>query len=484
MAMLFCDVVVAIDHRERRAWHPLERPPRDRRPGARRAGARRGSRAVAARCAGRGPLPAAVARRAAEIESPRSTAPPTRRPSARRRLHPGRRHLPGQPVPALRGRLPAGLTPFDLYPAPAARATPRRSRPTWRSAMRRRLGARPSASCAWATGGSRPGRSRAPARAAPRPSEDARAGRRAAGQREGPRRERDDRRPAAQRPVRASAATAACGARAVRARELRHRAPSGLDASTARLRAGLERSICCGRPSRAARSPARPRSAPWRSSPSWSRRGAGPIAARSASWASTARWTPASPSAPSPSAGGGWRSRPAAGSWPTRDPAAEYEETLAKARALMDGPAAAPADDPPDRQLRLVRPQPGALRARAGPADHGGPQRRAHRGGRRPRWRPSHIIVSPGPVHARRGRDLATRSSPGFGGTVPILGVCLGHQAIGAGLRRAGGAGAPPDARQDLRDPPRRQRASSAGCRSRCGRPATTRWWSRRRACR
>ena len=42
------------------------------------------------------------------------------------------------------------------------------------------------------------------------------------------------------------------------------------------------RSICCARPSPAARSPVRRRSAPWRSSPSWSRPSAGPIAAPSA----------------------------------------------------------------------------------------------------------------------------------------------------------------------------------------------------------
>ena len=44
--------------------------------------------------------------------------------------------------------------------------------------------------------------------------------------------------------------------------------------------------------------------------------------------------------------------------------------------------------------------------------------------------RPTHLVVSPGPEHARRGRHLGG-GDPRLAGRVPILGVCLGHQAIG-----------------------------------------------------
>jgi anthranilate synthase/aminodeoxychorismate synthase-like glutamine amidotransferase len=46
------------------------------------------------------------------------------------------------------------------------------------------------------------------------------------------------------------------------------------------------------------------------------------------------------------------------------------------------------------------------------------------------KWKPTHIVISPGPGHpkdARASIDLIRH----FGGKVPLLGVCLGHQAIG-----------------------------------------------------
>ncbi|MFQ6678642.1 MAG: anthranilate synthase component II [Fidelibacterota bacterium] len=46
-------------------------------------------------------------------------------------------------------------------------------------------------------------------------------------------------------------------------------------------------------------------------------------------------------------------------------------------------------------------------------------------------WDPSHIIISPGPgrpEHAGQSMAIIQR----FGNTIPILGVCLGHQCIGS----------------------------------------------------
>ena len=53
---------------------------------------------------------------------------------------------------------------------------------------------------------------------------------------------------------------------------------------------------------------------------------------------------------------------------------------------------------------------------------------------------PTHVVVSPGPGHPRNaGQSMATIDA--FAGKAPILGVCLGHQAIcehfGAPVRHA-----------------------------------------------
>ena len=57
------------------------------------------------------------------------------------------------------------------------------------------------------------------------------------------------------------------------------------------------------------------------------------------------------------------------------------------------------------------------------------------------RLRPSHIIISPGPC-APGDAGISTDVVRRFGPTIPILGVCLGHQCIGAaygaGIVRAG----------------------------------------------
>ena len=95
--------------------------------------------------------------------------------------------------------------------------------------------------------------------------------------------------------------------------------------------------------SRPARSPARRRSARCRSSPSSSRPGATSTPARSATSTSPATSTSASRSAPSPSATACARVQAGAGIVADSNPAAEYEETRDKARALLQALAMAEA---------------------------------------------------------------------------------------------------------------------------------------------
>lgn len=45
-------------------------------------------------------------------------------------------------------------------------------------------------------------------------------------------------------------------------------------------------------------------------------------------------------------------------------------------------------------------------------------------------WQPTHIIVSPGPCTPREA-GISCECIRHFAGRIPILGVCLGHQAIG-----------------------------------------------------
>ena len=94
--------------------------------------------------------------------------------------------------------------------------------------------------------------------------------------------------------------------------------------------------------------------------------------------------------------------------------------------------------------------------------------------------KPTHIIISPGPVHAERGRHLqrraeAVRADDADLRRVPGASVHRPH------LRRRGDPQLPHHARQGVADPPRRPRASSRGCRTRSTRRAITRWSSRRR---
>ena len=70
--------------------------------------------------------------------------------------------------------------------------------------------------------------------------------------------------------------------------------------------------------------------------------------------------------------------------------------------------------------------------------------------------RPAGIVLSPGPGRPEGAGiclDLLARRP-----AVPLLGVCLGHQALGVAFGAEVDAGAGADARQDLGGAPRRRR--------------------------
>ncbi len=90
--------------------------------------------------------------------------------------------------------------------------------------------------------------------------------------------------------------------------------------------------------------------------------------------------------------------------------------------------------------------------------------------------RPDAIVISPGPSRPEKA-GISVELVRELGPSVPILGVCLGHQAIGVAY---GGRGDPRAAgpRQGVAGPSRRRPAPSPGCHRPSSPPAITRWRS------
>ena len=87
--------------------------------------------------------------------------------------------------------------------------------------------------------------------------------------------------------------------------------------------------------------------------------------------------------------------------------------------------------------------------------------------------RPARLVLSPGPSPAEAG--ICIDAIRHFQGRLPILGVCLGHQAIGAALGgRVVRAGVQMHGKTSVITGD--QRGVFAGCRGSSRSTATTRW--------
>ena len=82
------------------------------------------------------------------------------------------------------------------------------------------------------------------------------------------------------------------------------------------------------------------------------------------------------------------------------------------------------------------------------------------------RLAPARLVISPGPGRPETA-GVTVEALRRFAGRLPMLGVCLGHQALVDRVRRTRRARAAPDARQDVARRARRARICSPASRRR-----------------
>ena len=190
-----------------------------------------------------------------------------------------------------------------------------------------------------------------------------------------------------------------------------------------------------------------------------------PTAARWATSAGTATSTPASPSAPSCAATGWPTSRRAPASWPTRSPRASTRRPRTRrprcsARSRSPQPRPTGRKRPVSARVVVIDNYDSFTYNLVQYLGELGAEVVVHRHDAIDvagiaALHPTHLVISPGPKTPDEA-GISVDAIRELAGTVPILGVCLGHQAIGQAFGGRVVRGREPVHGKTVGDPPRR----------------------------